>query len=132
DAPENLSADDGMRLHLFKLGGGQLARLIQNVIGHGYLAYVVKERARSQSFNLSRAATQNSCDSGGVNLHAQDMLMRHFILRVNRHGKRFDSFTVRLLHDGDALLDARAILPVAEIKSDEHGRAYDEHDQRIV
>ena len=55
DAFEYLRADGRVNLHLVKLGGRQLPRLVQDVIGDGELADVVQQRAGLQRLDLVRA-----------------------------------------------------------------------------
>ena len=52
DALQYLRAGNRVQLHLLELGGGQLAGLVEDVIGHGELADVVQQRAGLQRFDL--------------------------------------------------------------------------------
>ena len=46
DRGENLGADRGVELHLLELGRRELARFVQDVLGHRNLAGVVEQRRR--------------------------------------------------------------------------------------
>ena len=46
DEREDVGADVDVQLHLLELGRRQLARLVEDVLGHGELAGVVQQRRR--------------------------------------------------------------------------------------
>ena len=46
DERQDVGADVDVALHLLELGGGQLAGLVEDVLGHGELAGVVQQRRR--------------------------------------------------------------------------------------
>jgi hypothetical protein len=52
DVLEYLGADHRVKLHLLELRGSELARLVKYVIGDGEFAYIMKQRARFERFDL--------------------------------------------------------------------------------
>ena len=115
DAAENLRPCRRVQLHLLELGGGELARLVEDVIGHGDLADVVQQCSCAQGFDFHLATAEQAGDARGVDLHAHDMLVSDGVFGVDGDGQRFNLLAVRIFHYRHVLAHAVLVLMVAEI-----------------
>ncbi len=89
-AVEQRGADRRVRLHPLELGGGQLVRLVQDVLGDGELAHVVQQRAVAERRKLTSAEAEESARLDGVDARAADVAARRLVFGVNRRGQRLD------------------------------------------
>ena len=89
-ATENLSADHGMHLGLLEFGRCERARLVQNVIGHRQLAYIVQIRSGVERLDFHFGKFQQLAETGGIGLHAPNVEVGRLIFCVDCGGQRFD------------------------------------------
>src|SRR5438309_8574411 len=87
---KDLRAYHCVDFHLLEFGGGELTRLVQDVIGNGYLANIVQQRARLESLDLEPVQTEMPCEPRGVHLNSIDVIVSYLVLRINRSGERLD------------------------------------------
>ena len=104
DAFEYLRADHRVQLHPVELGGGELARLVQDVVGNGDLADVVQERPGVQRLALLVREAEQAGHALGVNLHALHVLVRDLVFGIDGGGEGFERAHVQ----GARLFDVRA------------------------
>src|ERR1700730_9941393 len=89
DPLEDLRADYCVDFHLVEFGGGEFARLVQDVVWNCNLADVVQQRAGFESLDFELAQPEMSRQPAGVHLNSIDVIVSNFVLRINRGGKRF-------------------------------------------
>ena len=91
DGAEDLGADRRVQLHLLEFGRRELARLVEDVLGHGNLSRVVQQRAGFDG--LERVLVGHAdftCEADRGKLHAPDMAVRHFVLGVDGRRQGLD------------------------------------------
>ena len=104
DEREDVGADVDVLLHLVELRRRQLARLVENVLGDGQLARVVEQRGRLDGFDRRLVGdAQPRGERRRHALHAPDVIVGHVVLRIDRHGERFDRGLVETIHFRDVL-----------------------------
>ena len=105
DLFQDAGADHRVDLHPVELLRGQLARFRNDVIRHRKLADIVKDGRRLQRLNLVGTEPQMRGGLERVDLHAPQMIVRAFVLGLDRHGQRLDGSQVQRGHAlGMALL----------------------------
>ena len=126
DRREDLGADRRVQLHLLELGGRQLARLVEDVLGHRDLAGVVQQPARLDRLQrLLVGDPQLARQADGCALHSTDVAVRDFVFRIDRRRQRFDGRQVQAVE----LLDvALRVLEAAERRLQR--QVGDEEDRR--
>ena len=94
-----------MLLHPLELSGGQLPRLVENVLGHRELARVVQQCRRFDRLHRQRLAhAERAREADGVRLHAAHVAVRHVVFRVDRHRERFDRRQLQAIHVAEVAL----------------------------
>src|SRR6185369_10917124 len=91
-AAHNVRTDARVNLHLLELGRGELVRLVEYVLGHCELAYVVQKRARFERRHLFARDSQKLTQLGRIQTRATNVAVSRLILRVNRNRERLDRF----------------------------------------
>ena len=115
DRGENLRADRRVQLHLLEFGGRQLARLVEDVLGHRDLPGVVQQRSGFDRFErllVGDADFARQSHRGG--LHASDVAVRHLVLGIDRGRQRLDG---REIHPIEFLDVSLRVLQPAERRS---------------
>ena len=79
-----------MLADLFELLVGELPRFRQNVLGHGELADVVKERGRLDALDFLIRQAKRLGEARGIELNPPDVVVRVLILGINRARQRLD------------------------------------------
>ena len=87
-AADYVCPDRRMNLHFLELGRSELARLVQDELGHGELAYVVQQRARLKRRHLLARDVQKLPQLGRVQARASHVAVCRLILRVDGNRER--------------------------------------------
>jgi hypothetical protein len=87
-----------VNLHLVELVLCELARLVQNVVGHAQFAYVVKERRRFERLQFFVAHPHHRAQPTRVKLNAAYVLVRRLVLGVDSHRQRLQRRAMYLIH----------------------------------
>jgi hypothetical protein len=91
DGRQDVRADVHVTLHLLELGGRQLARLVEDVLGHGELPGVMEQRRgldRPDRLVITHAKRSRKGD--GVLLYTADVIVGDAVLRLDRSRQRLD------------------------------------------
>src|SRR5262245_9962684 len=134
DSLQNLSANDRMNLHLLEFRGGQLAGLVENMIGNGQLADVVKQRADLQRLYLSFGEMVEPRQSFGINLYPSDVAVRRLVLGVYGACQRFDRRKVKAADFLDVprlLVDMLEVDLVGQIRCRNHRHRRRDVDESV-
>src|SRR6266446_5540302 len=88
DRRKNVGSDAGMQLHLFKFGGSEFARFVQDILRDRQLSHIVKQGGRFNCpYQFFIGNAYSLCETDGICLYPSDMAMRDLILCVDRHGQ---------------------------------------------
>ena len=121
-----------MALHDFVLGGREPAGLVQNVFGNGQLPHVVQERGGLDRLNFAFVFdAQRAREMDRAVLHAPRVVVRDFILGVDRVRERFDGPDIHAIDLGqmvDLIRGAADRVPERHVQ--EHRQRRDQ-DQRL-
>ena len=98
---EDLRADNRVHLHLLEFFARQFSWLVNDLLGHSQLAYVMQERRSSQGLDLVCWQVHFIGDFDGVGTHALQMGMCSVVLGFNGKRERLDGAHV----EGCDLLD---------------------------
>ena len=116
---DNLGADLRMNPDLLELLLGERPGLRQDVLRHGELADVVKQRRRLDALDVLFRESDGFREPGRVRLHAADVRLRRLVLGVDRASQRFDRGEVKirgLLHVPLLIFDAAHVDLVGVIR----------------
>ena len=97
DGREDVGADRRVRLHLVELDRGELARLVQDVLGHGQIAEIVEQRGRLDRLDLPVVFdAELTRQRHRVQLHPADVTAGDLVLGIDRQRQCLDGRQVEL------------------------------------
>ncbi len=89
-AGDDLGAHLRMNPDLLEFFGRERTWLRQDVFGDREFADVVQQGRGADALNVRLRQADRFCQSGGVDLHSQDVRVRHLVFGVDGAGQRFD------------------------------------------
>ena len=118
-----IGARHRVQLHKVELGGGELARLVEDLVGHGDLADVVQERPGVQRLALLVREAEQAGHALGVNLDALHVLVRDLVFGIDGGGEGFERAHVegaRVFNMFARGLDVLEVGAVGEVVRQQH------------
>ncbi len=101
---QDVRAYNRVDLHDFELFRGQLARFVDDAFRHCKLADVMQQRSRFDCLYLVLAQIKCLAQLSHVDTHAQQMIVRVMVLRLDSHGQALDCAHMQGFHIRDMLL----------------------------
>ena len=128
---EDVRADVDVALHLLELRVRQLARLVEDVLGHGQLPGVVQQRGRFDRLQLELVGdAERPRQADRVGLDPADVAVRHVVLRVDRHRERLDRGQIEPVHGAEVAARIFRASERGPERQVEHDQQRHDHDHR--
>src|SRR5439155_347021 len=130
DQRQDVGANVDVKLHLLEFRIGQLARLVQDVLGYRELAGIVQQRRRLDRFDRFRIIDAKRIrQRDGVRLYSSNVAVRDVVFGIYSHRQRFDGGEIEPIQIDKVPLSIFETSERCAQREVEHGNQREDHDR---